>query len=466
MYWILNVAIARLTEGAGLLATIKVETAEKKRSNTGARPRRLLHVCLDVDRLPLDRLCATLVDSQINPNINPNINTNISINTNMAQHSSPPDRAKRTANRLAQQKFRRQRKDYIAQLETELAMCRAGASEELVQRRQQVEQLAAEKKILRDMLIKVAHSLGNACGLDVTLTPRQPDGTDTCALAPQTEDERHDESDNISNLDPVASVDDGQDKIEGNLQINTVVTDEDNNSMLRGPTFDLFESAFDWLPSTGDHDMDAGPGTLLLSPAPNNVWPSIPGPLFSPPPAPAPAPADKAQLACIMFRRQVDHVLDSCLAALESGTDHLELFENRLVQGVVHAIFQIQEFTAGAFQMKAMSLSGGAAWLLWHVVKRLRDALVSYKGPVSVEDILVNLAHRLVPTGAPVDRVIQPDVTILDIRPMFSCKEERTLKSEFYSALSMYKLRPASIVPDEVATSYLVDHFFEQMSVL
>ncbi|QRD01008.1 hypothetical protein JI435_153890 [Parastagonospora nodorum SN15] len=440
----------------------------------------------------------------------------------MAQHSSPPDRAKRTANRLAQQKFRRQRKDYIAQLETELAMCRAGASEELVQRRQQVEQLAAEKKILRDMLIKVAHSLGNACGLDVTLTPRQPDGTDTCALAPQTEDERHDESDNISNLDPVASVDDGQDKIEGNLQINTVVTDEDNNSMLRGPTFDLFESAFDWLPSTGDHDMDAGPGTLLLSPAPNNVWPSIPGPLFSPPPAPAPAPADKAQLACIMFRRQVDHVLDSCLAALESGTDHLELFENRLVQGVVHAIFQIQEFTAGAFQMKAMSLSGGAAWLLWHVVKRvcilprlaasslytkagaarfesdmfhdtspdwlqptplqaiteyhpavdyipwpqLRDALVSYKGPVSVEDILVNLAHRLVPTGAPVDRVIQPDVTILDIRPMFSCKEERTLKSEFYSALSMYKLRPASIVPDEVATSYLVDHFFEQMSVL
>ncbi|KAH4089078.1 hypothetical protein HBH46_194540 [Parastagonospora nodorum] len=88
----------------------------------------------------------------------------------MAQHSSPPDRAKRTANRLTQQKFRRQRKDYIAQLETELAMCRAGASEELVQRRQQVEQLAAEKKILRDMLIKVAHSLGNACGLDVTLT--------------------------------------------------------------------------------------------------------------------------------------------------------------------------------------------------------------------------------------------------------------------------------------------------------
>ena len=73
---------------------------------------------------------------------------------------------------------------------------------------------------------------------------------------------------------------------------------------------------------------------------------------------------------------------------------------------------------------------------------------------------------QLVPTGAPVDRVIQPDVTILDIRPMFSCKEERTLKSEFYSALSMYKLRPASIVPDEVATSYLVDHFFEQMSVL
>ncbi|KAH5148433.1 hypothetical protein HBH70_026430 [Parastagonospora nodorum] len=463
MYWILNVAIARLTEGAGLLASQDREQRSRlRRRRKSGRIRALdtagFFKCAWTSTVWASRKMAAVFPS-----------------TDSARPS-----AKRTANRLAQQKFRRQRKDYIAQLETELAMCRAGASEELVQRRQQVEQLAAEKKILRDMLIKVAHSLGNACGLDVTLTPRQPDGTDTCALAPQTEDERHDESDSISNLDPVASVDDGQDKIEGNLQINTVVTDEDNNSMLRGPTFDLFESAFDWLPSTGDHDMDAGPGTLLLSPAPNNVWPSIPGPLFSPPPAPAPAPADKAQLACIMFRRQVDHVLDSCLAALESGTDHLELFENRLVQGVVHAIFQIQEFTAGAFQMKAMSLSGGAAWLLWHVVKRprlatahpptghyrLRDALVSYKGPVSVEDILVNLAHRLVPTGAPVDRVIQPDVTILDIRPMFSCKEERTLKSEFYSALSMYKLRPASIVPDEVATSYLVDHFFEQMSVL
>ncbi|KAF5708052.1 hypothetical protein FMUND_10771 [Fusarium mundagurra] len=90
-------------------------------------------------------------------------------------NSQPPpqtadtDDPKRIANRLAQRKFRRQRKDYIAHLENELALCRAGASDELTQRRQEVAKLHEEKAELRELLEHVANTIARVCRVDITI---------------------------------------------------------------------------------------------------------------------------------------------------------------------------------------------------------------------------------------------------------------------------------------------------------
>lgn len=73
---------------------------------------------------------------------------------------------KRLANRIAQRKFRRQRKDYIAQLERELAICKAGADAELSQRRKDVEKLRGERAELRSLLDHVVKSLQRICAED------------------------------------------------------------------------------------------------------------------------------------------------------------------------------------------------------------------------------------------------------------------------------------------------------------
>ncbi|KAJ1323987.1 bZIP-type transcription factor MBZ1 [Microdochium nivale] len=79
------------------------------------------------------------------------------------------DENKRVANRLAQRKFRRQRKDYVAHLEHELALCRRGVDEELLHRRQEVAQLHEDKAGLREMLQQVAACLGRVCGVTVSI---------------------------------------------------------------------------------------------------------------------------------------------------------------------------------------------------------------------------------------------------------------------------------------------------------
>jgi hypothetical protein len=73
---------------------------------------------------------------------------------------------KRLANRIAQRKFRRQRKDYIAQLERELAICKDGAEAELLQRRKDVEKLRSEQAELRSLLDHVVKNLQRICGED------------------------------------------------------------------------------------------------------------------------------------------------------------------------------------------------------------------------------------------------------------------------------------------------------------
>lgn len=96
--------------------------------------------------------------------------------TRRAAANSQPDNSlpnaedsKRVANRLAQRKFRRQRKDYITHLENELALCRAGASEELDHRRQEVARLHEEKAALRELLEHVACNLSRICGTDISI---------------------------------------------------------------------------------------------------------------------------------------------------------------------------------------------------------------------------------------------------------------------------------------------------------
>ena len=106
--------------------------------------------------------------------------------TRRAAANSQPDNSlpdaehsKRVANRLAQRKFRRQRKDYITHLENELALCRAGASEELDHRRQEVVRLHEEKAALRELLEHVTCNLSRICGTDMSIaaipTQRQHD---------------------------------------------------------------------------------------------------------------------------------------------------------------------------------------------------------------------------------------------------------------------------------------------------
>ncbi|KAL2848864.1 hypothetical protein BJY01DRAFT_246088 [Aspergillus pseudoustus] len=58
-----------------------------------------------------------------------------------------------------QQKFRRQRKDYIANLERELRLCRDSAGEELHPRRRQVETLKKQRTELRELPHHVATTL-------------------------------------------------------------------------------------------------------------------------------------------------------------------------------------------------------------------------------------------------------------------------------------------------------------------
>ncbi|RYP44978.1 hypothetical protein DL768_008615 [Monosporascus sp. mg162] len=71
--------------------------------------------------------------------------------------------SKRIANRIAQRKFRRQRKDYIAFLERELDLCRANGSEELLQRRRQVEALRSQQAELRSLLCQITAVLQRIC---------------------------------------------------------------------------------------------------------------------------------------------------------------------------------------------------------------------------------------------------------------------------------------------------------------
>lgn len=66
---------------------------------------------------------------------------------------------KRSVNRLVQQKFRRQRKDYIAHLERELALCRAGGNDKLVQRRHEVTRLRERQRELWALLETIISTL-------------------------------------------------------------------------------------------------------------------------------------------------------------------------------------------------------------------------------------------------------------------------------------------------------------------
>ena len=115
---------------------------------------------------------------------------------NSQTNNSLPDAedSKRVANRLAQRKFRRQRKDYITQLESELALCRAGASEELDHRRQEVVRLHEEKAALRELLEHVACSLSRICGTDISIagtsTHRQHDAP-VCSTTTPSRTESH-----------------------------------------------------------------------------------------------------------------------------------------------------------------------------------------------------------------------------------------------------------------------------------
>jgi hypothetical protein len=66
---------------------------------------------------------------------------------------------KRASNRDAQRKFRRQRKDYIARLEQEVALYRAGGDTALTACRREVEQLRARQQQLQDLLLTVTGTL-------------------------------------------------------------------------------------------------------------------------------------------------------------------------------------------------------------------------------------------------------------------------------------------------------------------
>jgi hypothetical protein len=87
--------------------------------------------------------------------------------------------SKRVANRMAQRKFRRQRKDYIAYLERELELCRATGSEELLQRRGQIEALRSQKAELRSLLCRVTDVLQRICNSeDTTYNHEAPPSND------------------------------------------------------------------------------------------------------------------------------------------------------------------------------------------------------------------------------------------------------------------------------------------------
>ncbi|KAL6229374.1 hypothetical protein BDW75DRAFT_245789 [Aspergillus navahoensis] len=66
---------------------------------------------------------------------------------------------KRASNRDAQRKFRRQRKDYIARLEREVALYRAGGDTALTECRKEVEKLRERHQQLQDLLLTVSSTL-------------------------------------------------------------------------------------------------------------------------------------------------------------------------------------------------------------------------------------------------------------------------------------------------------------------
>jgi hypothetical protein len=66
---------------------------------------------------------------------------------------------KRAANRLAQRKFRRQHKNYVAQLEKELELARAGAGEQFRHHAREIQRLRGQQVQLRNLLDHVVVTL-------------------------------------------------------------------------------------------------------------------------------------------------------------------------------------------------------------------------------------------------------------------------------------------------------------------
>ncbi|EMD61784.1 hypothetical protein COCSADRAFT_201340 [Bipolaris sorokiniana ND90Pr] len=116
---------------------------------------------------------------------------------NLQPDNSLPDTedSKRVANRLAQRKFRRQRKDYIAHLENELALCRAGASEEIDHRRLEVARLREEKAALRELLEHVICNLSQICGTDISIAGISTQRQHNALVCPTTPTEKESQCD-------------------------------------------------------------------------------------------------------------------------------------------------------------------------------------------------------------------------------------------------------------------------------
>lgn len=77
--------------------------------------------------------------------------------------------SKRAANRVAQRKFRRQHKDYVARLERELELSRAGASEELRHHQQEIKRLKDQQLKFRRLLDSVIKNMQKIIGDDEDL---------------------------------------------------------------------------------------------------------------------------------------------------------------------------------------------------------------------------------------------------------------------------------------------------------
>lgn len=67
--------------------------------------------------------------------------------------------SKRLANRLAQRKFREQQRTHLQTLEKELALCQAGTSTELLERRRECKRLREDRNELRELLRTVAEAV-------------------------------------------------------------------------------------------------------------------------------------------------------------------------------------------------------------------------------------------------------------------------------------------------------------------